>query len=43
MAADGILPSDVSPENDGNVKREYDGGFGGPRRKEWIDEAVTIH
>jgi len=30
------------PENDDNSKVEYDTGFGGPRRKEWIDEAVTI-
>ena len=33
---------DVSPENDDRLKLEYDGGFGGPRRKEWIDEAVTM-
>ena len=33
---------DVSPENDDTLKLEYDGGFGGPRRTEWIDEALTI-
>jgi hypothetical protein len=33
---------DVSPGNDSTSKLEYDGGFGGPLRKEWIDEAVTI-
>jgi hypothetical protein len=33
---------DVSPGNDGTSKLEYDGGFGGPLRKEWIDEAVEI-
>lgn len=34
--------ADVSPENDGTLKREENDGFGGPWRKEWIDEAVTI-
>ena len=33
---------DVSPDNDGSLKREYDGGFGGPGRKEWTHEAVKI-
>ncbi len=37
-----LLASDVSPENDSTSKLEYDGGFGGPLRKEGIDEAVTI-
>ena len=36
------MDTDVSPENDGNLKREWTGGFGGPVRKEWIDEAITI-
>ncbi len=34
--------SDVSPENDGTLELEYDGGFDGPPRKEWTHEAVTI-
>ncbi len=36
------VETDVSPEYDGNVKREWNGSFGGPLRKEWIDEAVEI-
>ena len=34
--------SDVSPENDGRSKLEYDGGFGGLAGKERTHEAVTI-
>ena len=34
--------SDVSPENDGSLKLEYDGGVGGPVRKERTDEAVEV-
>jgi hypothetical protein len=34
--------SDVSPENDDSSKLEYATGFGGPRRKERIDEAVEV-
>ena len=33
---------DVSPENDGSLKLEYDGSFGGPLRKERTHEAVEI-
>ena len=33
---------DVSPENDGSFKLEYDGSFGGPRRKERTHEAVEV-
>ena len=32
---------DVSPENDGRLKREYTDGFWGPVRKE-IHEAVEV-
>jgi hypothetical protein len=34
--------SDASPENDGSLKLEYDGSFGGPRRKERTHEAVEV-
>jgi hypothetical protein len=34
--------TDVFPENDGSLKLEYDGSFGGSLRKERIDEAVEI-
>jgi ubiquinone/menaquinone biosynthesis C-methylase UbiE len=33
---------DVSPENDGRLELEYDGGFGGPVRKERTHEAVNV-
>ena len=34
---------DVSPENDDSFENRVDGGFGSPRRKKRIHEAVTIH
>ncbi len=33
---------DVSPENDGRLKLEYDGSFGGLARKERTHEAIAI-
>ena len=33
---------DVSPENDGRLKLEYDGSFGGLARKERTYEAVEV-
>jgi hypothetical protein len=38
----GAAHLDVSPENDGKSELEYDGGFGGPVRKEGTHEAVEI-
>lgn len=37
-----IETTDVSPKNDDSPKLEYDGGFGGPRRKERTHEAVKV-
>ena len=38
-----IVPmDDVSPENEGSLKVEYDGGFGGLARKERTHEAVEV-
>ncbi|BFU93460.1 MAG: hypothetical protein NTNFB02_01820 [Nitrospira sp.] len=34
--------TDVSKENDGRLKLEYNGGFGGLARKEWTYEAVQV-
>jgi len=34
--------SDVSPENDGGSKLEYDGSFGGLARKERTHEAIKV-
>ena len=42
VSDDGGEKSDVSPENDGNSKLEYDTAFDGPLRKEWTREAVEI-
>ncbi|THI85063.1 MAG: hypothetical protein CAF41_012530 [Nitrospira sp. CG24A] len=33
--------AEISIENDGRIRLEYDGGFGGPRRKERTHEAGT--
>ncbi len=41
-ASDARMLGDVSPENDGSLELEYDGGFGGPARKERTHEAVEV-
>jgi len=36
------MRTDILPENDGRLKLEYDGGFGGPLQKERTYEAVKV-